>query len=290
MEQYTPIYSTQDKTVNFVLNTEDGGKIETRFVRRKSEYFIVYLSSHTGCVKACKFCHLTATQQTYFTHITKEQYLEQAQTIFNYYDNLPTEQKTAEVAHYDFMVRGEPLANKYVLKQGFEILSGLCEKAATRNLIPKFNLSTIMPVEASRKRLASLFSGIYPTIYYSLYSLSPEFRKHWMPQAMDPYRALDILAQYQQDSKKLIKIHGCIIKDQNDSLEDWHKILEEVRKRELKVSFNLVKYNPYSEKHGEESEIDTVKAINSLIKEYQQSKIIERVGFDVKASCGMFVD
>jgi adenine C2-methylase RlmN of 23S rRNA A2503 and tRNA A37 len=287
--KFTPIFSSQDQTVNFVADHLDGGKVETRFVRRKDEYFITYLSSQTGCVKGCKFCHLTATNQTTFTHVDRDLYDAQARTIFSYYKSLPQEQQNAQVVHFDFMVRGEPLANKHILTDGFNILSSLSSLARDNNLIPKFNISTIMPVEASRKRLASIFSGIYPTIYYSLYSLNDAFRTQWMPQAMDPYKALDILAAYQQDSKKIIKIHGCIIDKENDSLEDWYNILEEVKKRELMVSFNIVKYNPYSDAFGKEASTESINKINELIKQYQSSKIIERVGFDVKASCGMFV-
>jgi adenine C2-methylase RlmN of 23S rRNA A2503 and tRNA A37 len=49
-----------------------GLTIETRFVQRRPEYFIVYVSTHTGCVMKCKFCWLTQTGQTSFRHLDVE--------------------------------------------------------------------------------------------------------------------------------------------------------------------------------------------------------------------------
>lgn len=51
-----------DRSVNFVEQKLEGF-IESRFVRKKPEYFICYLSSQLGCSKGCKFCHLTASKQ-----------------------------------------------------------------------------------------------------------------------------------------------------------------------------------------------------------------------------------
>jgi adenine C2-methylase RlmN of 23S rRNA A2503 and tRNA A37 len=188
------------------------------------------------------------------------------------------------------MVRGEPLANPSMLQSGFQTLQQLAMLAHEHELIPKFNVSTIMPKEVRNIRLARSFAGIYPTIYYSLYSLDPAFRKKWMPAALNPLRALDILAEYQQDSKKLIKIHGCIIENENDQPETWINILEQIRSRDLKVDFNLVRYNPFSSEWGQEAAEEKMVQLNTLISDYTTSKVVSRVGFDVKASCGMFID
>ena len=49
------------------------------------------------------------------------------------------------------------------------------------------------------------------------------------------------------------------------------------------INFNIVRYNPYSASQGVES------SNLSEIQEVLKAKIISRVGKDVKASCGMFV-
>jgi adenine C2-methylase RlmN of 23S rRNA A2503 and tRNA A37 len=122
--------------------------------------------------------------------------------------------------------------------------------------------------------------------------MNKDFRRVWLPSAIDPNKALAKLKAYQDDSKKIIKIHYAFIKDQNDSLEDVKQVCEAIHNHDLKVEFNLVRYNPYSPEEGEESSECTINRNLEYLRENLDSKVkmINRVGFDVKASCGMFVE
>lgn len=278
--------SKLDSSINFVEKQLEGF-IETRYVRRADDYFVCYLSSQTGCNKGCRFCHLTATKQTKSDDIDYQGFFDQAVAVFQHYNSA----QPAKKVHFNFMARGEPLANKYMLEEGDDILRGLAVYASHQKLYPKFNVSTIMPVTLDRP-LTEIFRLTSPTIYYSLYSVLHEFRAKWLPAAMPVDKALDMLRDYQRESKKIVKIHFAFIKDQNDHWKDILLLCSYIRERQLVCEFNIVRYNPFSEEQGVESDEQTILNNAQLIRDHLgcHVKMIQRVGYDVKASCGMFVD
>lgn len=284
------LHSKEDASVNFIENGDFPGFTEARYVRRSPDYFIVYLSSQTGCVQACRFCHLTITGQTKLIDVPVDGIIKQAKDVLALYDS---RKETANVVHFSFMARGEPLASSVIHTQGTELMLGLAKEATDRNLFPRIMVSTIMPQEMRGKSLAKMFPVIHPNLYYSIYSLSPEFRKKWMPKALPVQESLEMLKEYQELTHKIVRLHWAFIKGENDSPEDVQAIVEAVNKIGLRVDVNIVRYNPYSEKYGEESALDNILGLEQiLISGFPQSKIkiVDRVGFDVKASCGMFVE
>ena len=280
--------SQMDPSVNFI-EEQLVGFIESRFVRKCDEYFIAYLSSQTGCNRGCTFCHLTATGQTSFVDSSHNDFMAQAIQVFKHYRN----QKTpAKYMHYNFMARGEPLANKILLESGDELLSKLGQVAKEEGLPAKFNISTIMPMTL-KQSLTDVFHYVNPTIYYSLYSTNSEWRKKWMPAAMDVVTALKMLKEYQDFSKKIIKIHFPFITGENDSEEEINAICDLITGTNLNCEFNLVRYNPAAPDQGVESSEEVIQRNMSILENRfkfgGKVQIIPRVGFDVKASCGMFV-
>lgn len=283
----TVLKSQLDQSVNFV-EQQLVGFLESRYVRKCDDYFIAYLSSQTGCNRGCKFCHLTATGQMAFKDSDQLDFLHQADTIFRHYRR---ENKPAKYMHYNFMARGEALANKHLIDNGDGILSGLALMPIQEKLNVKFNISTIMPVTL-KKSLTDIFKIMTPTIYYSLYCVDPLFRKKWMPAAMEVDQALDLLKDYQDMTKKIVKIHHCFIKGENDTIDDLQAMTDAINKRNLHCEFNLVRYNPYSAEQGEESDPEIIERNVKWLTNFFPGKVqmIPRVGYDVSASCGMFVD
>ena len=278
--------STVDQSVNFV-DQKDIGFLEARYVRRREHYIVVYLSSQTGCNRGCKFCHLTATGQTKYVDSTREDFAKQASMVLEYYKTQP---KALE-ANYNFMSRGEALANENLLNQSHLILDDLTNLAIEQDLTPKFNVSTIMPKTLKDRQLYQIFRRYNPTIYYSLYSLNENFRKQWMPGAMDPIKALDNLKQYQKVTNKIINLHWAFIENQNDSLEDLKLITDLMDQKQILCNFNVVRYNPFSSNEGAESQVEVIQRNYEFLQKNipGRVKVIDRVGFDVKASCGMFI-
>lgn len=291
-DNWTVLPSNEDSSVNFTHASRSGGIFEARYVSRDPSYFVAYLSAQAGCKKACRFCHLTATGQTNDEDASVEELIAQAGKIFEHYRTINGNTKSV---NFNFMARGEPLASKVILTEFSKVYWKLLELANKFNLTAHFNISTIMPETMADKRLLDLFDYHFVTFYYSMYSVNPAFRKRWLPKSLDPYLALAQLAEWQHLSEirgQEVVIHYTFIENENDSVEDVKKIINAIKMFFLKVRFNLVRYNPFSESHGRESSQEVIDRNiqilqNSLGK--KNVKIISRVGFDINASCGMFV-
>lgn len=281
--------SNIDASVNYVDWQADGGAFESRFVQRSEEYFITYLSSHTGCNKACRMCHLTQSRQTMMRSASIEEYLTQATVVLDRFrDKAPPPR-----VNYNFMARGEPLSNPTVTENWRELRQRLTELASGYGVErAKFNVSTIMPSEARDVDFAEIFAEPETFLYYSLYSMRDDFRRKWLPKAIEPDLALDKLLAWQRQTGRVVTLHWAFIKDQNDDIATLDEIIRAVHSRGLMVKFNAVRYNPYSDRQGEESPEDIVQRNFQYLDDafgHENSRIVPKVGFDAKCSCGMFV-
>lgn len=283
---YEILPSKFDPSINFSKATDDGGMIETRFVQRLKERFIVYISSMSGCDKACRFCHLTQTGQTMAMNLSREQMLEQAETVLS-----SAVYPEAKTVHYNFMARGEPMTNPMVNKDLFHDLKLAAEK---RGLFPRIKLSSILPTDFHAFDPAVLWDETSPAIdfYYSLYNTDPAWRKRWIPKALKPQEALAWLGKWQQVTGNRVILHWALIDGENDSEDNAREAARLANEADLNWDFNLVRYNPANDKSKEASEEQIERFLSVLraeVSDANRVKVIPRVGFDVKASCGMFL-
>jgi len=285
----TVLRSAQDPSVNFVSPHGDGF-LEARYVRRAPAYLSCYLSSQSGCNRGCTFCHLTSSRQVSFDHATADAYMAQAERVLSYYT---ASRPPAQYVNFNFMARGEALANPHFTEgQGAnQLLVRMGTLAAFHKLRARFNVSTILPRTLSRP-LEDIFSYMLPTIYYSAYSHDEAVRARLMPGALPFLEALQVLRRYQAHSKKVVKIHHALIAGVNDTREAVDGLLDAVADEGLRVEINLVSYNPSGPGMGEPSTPEQVQMVAAMMKDHlplNAVKVVARVGFDVKASCGMFV-
>lgn len=284
---YQPAPSQLDASVNFIRDA-DIGRIEARYVRRTEDYVVVYLSSQTGCRQACRMCHLTATGQTKLRDTTREELFEQADRVLEHYRTQPR----ARSVHYNFMARGEALLNHTLLNDSGALFDGLWQRADALQLRPRFLVSTILPLEHGDRPLEDIFPRYHPEIYYSLYSTSPVFRKRWLPKAQPVDVALDRLAAWQRATYKLVKIHYAFIAGENDSEADVNGVCDALEARGIYAHINIVRYNPPTPDHGAEPADEVIERNAAIFRTRlpkARVRVIPRVGFDVAASCGMFI-
>ena len=149
-----------------------------------------------------------------------------------------------------------------------------------------------MPTEVENIALHDITHGA-AQFYYSLYSTNERFRKRWIPKALPVHIALEKLKEY-QDAKTVpdpVVLHWAFIEGENDSVEDVEATIQAVQDSGVAGRFNLVRYNPPNDK-SRESSPEVLQRNFDIINDafrHPRSQIVPRVGFDVKASCGMFV-
>jgi len=277
-------YSQLDASVNF-SRPLGSSIVECRFVQRDPSQVIVYLSSHAGCLQACRFCHLTATGQTDETPVDLQGFVDQLEIVLLYW---ATQKRTGKETHLNinWMARGEPLNNPTLVNHWDQLMERFQRVIAPYGLQTKFNISTIYP-EVFQRTLVESFSGpVRPHIYYSLYSLDRKFRKRWLPKAQEPKKIINDLKNFASVGN--LVVHQAFIQGQNDSLEEIQQMLEFLHTNIPRAKINTVRYNPYSERHGTES--NALEEIQRLINEQFVGQLVPRVGEDVAASCGCFLN
>jgi 23S rRNA (adenine2503-C2)-methyltransferase len=289
-------HSEQDNSVNFIDSSPVSGFFESRYVRRGEDYFIAYLSVQSACNLGCTMCHLTATKQKKVIENTEESLLIQAQKVIEHYLHLVVtgQEKPAKYMHFNFMARGEVL-NTPIFQDpetSYSLLSKLRALSERINLQARFLLSTIMPESYRKHDLNANFNVIQPYFYYSLYSLNEEFRKKWLPMAMNPNDAINKLSNWNAFSEHDFKVHYAFIENENDSIKDINQICDLLLSKGLRPDVNIVRYNPYSEKFGQEPNEEVIERNADIFRNKLNNnvKVIKRVGSDVKASCGMFIE
>jgi adenine C2-methylase RlmN of 23S rRNA A2503 and tRNA A37 len=197
----------------------------------------------------------------------------------------------ARTVHFNFMARGEPLANKALLADADGLLGELSRLAVALRLRPRHLVSTIYPRSLDRP-LEDIFVTHHPDIYYSIYSVSERFRRRWLPKALPAEEALDRLASWQRSTHKLVTLHHAYIAGENDAEGDVHAICDALEERGLMAHVNIVRYNtPDPARHGVEPPEGVIERNAAIYRSRLPNasvSVIARVGFDVAASCGMF--
>lgn len=216
----------------------------------------------------------------------------QADQVLSHYSGVVKSgrQPAASRIHFNWMARGEPLASSVVRDEWRVLSEGLLVRARDAGIHEvRLNISTIVP-----RAMPSLleFEGIQPVIFYSLYSMDGRFRRRWLPKARAPEDAFAMLSDWQRRTEGELVLHWAFIEGENDGEADMARIVAAVKRHGLRARFNLVRYNPFSEAHGKEPAervLGERLAQISVAMLQPGTRMVPRVGFDVAASCGMFI-
>jgi adenine C2-methylase RlmN of 23S rRNA A2503 and tRNA A37 len=279
------ILKDYDRSINWIEDA-DIGKHETRLVWRDNKA-IIYLSSQTGCDHACRMCHLTQTGQLAHRNVTMKELMDNCDRAII---QMAREQMPSNL-HLNFMARGEPLANTELLDKWEEFSTYAAGMKYHNAHNVDVLISTIFPKTFNIEDLQKLAKGpIWPKLYYSAYSAEEKFRKKWLPKAHSYFDGIEFLKEWTYMGGNC-KIHFAFIEGENDSEKQVEVLCNYIAVNRLRADVNIVRYNPANDSSRESSE-SIINRNTKLIKQmlpYAKVKIIPRVGFNVKASCGMFV-
>ena len=279
-----------DNSINFVKQETDKEFIEARYVHRaNSNHAIVYISSQTACSQLCKFCHLTQTGQIRERDCTIEEMLEQVDVVWPHIAF-----NEIETIHFNFMSRGEPLSNNIFLKNFGDLFFGFLQRCSIVGKQFKVLISTILPkgnIENIQDSISKILTYDNVFLYYSMYG-NEKFRKKFIPNGYDLTSSLELLSELNNKFPNRIVFHWAFIKGYNDDINDMEDLVLRVKGYGFTTNkLNIVRYNDYSGRFEESSEEHLQQLLqiwNNHIPNIR-SKIVPRVGYDVKASCGMFI-
>lgn len=295
--------SKRDASINLLLE-EGGAQYEARAVQR-SDANVIYVSAQGGCMQACRMCHLT---QQGFTNDRDANYgnlLWQLEHVLYAIKATPDEGQWSKWSldrpwHIAFMARGEPLASRYLREQPEtfgRLRDALRARLATRQPI-KVKVSTVGP-RTFEGSLYDFFQTADVDVYYSYYSDDPAVRKRWLPKTHEPDIMLRKLADWQHVTHKIPYVHHSLIAGVNDAVVDAKRLILSLRLANLTAaSVNIVRYNPFTTGLGEAASAEQERLyVAGLWSEAQRlglhlhkAQVVQPVGPDVYASCGMFTE
>ena len=303
------LLSNLDDSVNMVSSGEDGKYIETRIVQRQQDELIIYVSSQTGCHQSCRFCFLTQSGQTSTDYESWEGIYTQINLALK---NTRTRIDTSIIntVNINFMARGDLLSNRYLLESWNYVVNRIINLIHLRlhdSIDVKFKISTIFPndmyhqgfnyderVYTPEPEWLNKVLMAHTEIYYSLYSLNPTFRKKWIPKGSSPKLIGDWFGGSRViDDISKFRLHYALIKGENDSASDANDILNWLVKYNIQTKINIVRYNPYDPSCGSESDDKSIADYISILEAHpnvHSVQLVPRVGTDVKASCGQFIE
>ena len=300
---YKVFESSEDRSVNFLFQNPDAAIIESRFVQRDDTKIIIYLSSQTGCEQACRFCHLTQLGlNRQVRSVDLYTFQLQAMTVLRHMLASKGIQGKPSRVSFNFMARGEPLLNPTLVQTPTLVYDALTDIAHLASFSEvDFKISTILPQSPpgnDGSRIIPYYEMLQNVVfkqthavelYYSFYSVDPVFRKQWLPNSI----AADVAGVVLAETHDRLVLHHALIAGANDRSEDMAVICHWLRKYDIRARFNLVRYNPFSPNQGQETDDATIENYLDQLRQsdcFTSVQIVPRVGFDVAASCGMFIN
>lgn len=270
------VKESDDKTVKFLFELQDGQKVETVLIPFNQKYTIC-LSSQVGCAMKCSFC-FTGTQGL-SRNLTTDEIIGQflgAQRWLT--ENRPEDDKILNIV---FMGQGEPLHNFDAVKTACEIFLsqyGLSLASAKITISTAGYLPGLMRWKDEMPDV---------NIALSLHSPIKEKRDRLIPinKRYPLEEVLTFVDAIPHGKNRFVTYEYLLIKNFNDSIDDAHITGKLLHGKNAYI--NLIPFNPFPGSEFERPEMIEVEKFKSVLDSYKIPTLIRKTkGDEILAACG----
>lgn len=276
------VASKLDKTIKYILKTEDGLIIEFAYINKDDGKDIICVPSQTLCHQRCKFCHVTDWLGKFrYRNLKADEIFEGVEIIYK------EQQLGSRVLLVSFMGCGEPVVNYQ------NVVNSM---VAMRERLPaplvRFAVATSMP----RDSWLSFFSMVdkiadhkLPVkLHLSLHYTIDQIRREWMPNALDIIPALSAVDFYRKMTGNAVEIHYALIDGVNDTEQDAILLSEFLKDKDINIKFLF--YNQKPTLDAKASPKEKLRIFRQYFERYGiKHEYYIPPGLDVGASCGQFL-
>lgn len=263
---------SSDGTVKYLFKLPTGDIIES-VVMRYNYGNTICISSQKGCKMGCEFC--ASTKAPFGGDLTAGEIIEQI---------ISAELDLGErISNVVFMGIGEPLDN---FKSVITAISNINDPKGLEIGARKITISTCGVVPKIYE-LADL--KMQCTLSISLHSGDDNYRSSIMPiNRAYPLDELFTAIKYYNDvAGKRVSLEYVVIKGKTDRKEDADKVINLIRKYNIKAHVNLIRVNEIEEREFISSdENDIIKFRDYLNESGIVATIRRSLGKDIDAACG----
>jgi 23S rRNA (adenine2503-C2)-methyltransferase len=270
------VHQSEDKTVKFLFQLQDGSKVETVLIPFNKKYSIC-LSSQVGCAMNCSFC-FTGTQGLKRSLTTDEIIGQFVQAQVWLTQNRPTDDKILNIV---FMGQGEPLHNFDAVKKSCEIFLSQHGLSIAKE---KITISTAGYLPGLLR-----FKAEMPDVNIALSFHSPftEKRNKLIPinQKFPLAEILPIIDKIPFGKNRFVTYEYLLAKDFNDSDEDAHATGSMLQGKNAYI--NLIPFNPFPGANFERPSEKVIVRFKEILDTYNIPTLIRTTkGDEILAACG----
>ncbi len=270
------VHESTDSTVKFLMEMNDGQKVETVLIPFQNKYTIC-LSTQVGCAMKCSFC-FTGTQGLKRNLETSEivgQFIVADRWLKEFRPN------DHQLKNIVYMGQGEPLHNFDAVKTANEIF---LDQHGTSIGIQKITVSTAGYLPGLM-RWNDEMPGV--NIALSFHSPIAEKRNKLIPinQRYPLEDVLKYLDEIPLKRKQYVIYEYLLIKNYNDTDLDAHETGKLLSGKQAII--NLIPFNPFPGSEYERPEMNRVENFQKILESYKLPALIRGTkGDDILAACG----